>query len=60
MFVFLGKSTFLKLLMSVLEPTGGEIRRNHRLRIGRFDQYAGEQFDLELTAVEHLRQTFNV
>jgi ATP-binding cassette subfamily F protein 1 len=46
--------------MGVLEPTKGEIRRNHRLRIGRFDQHAGEQFDLELTAVEHLRRTFNM
>jgi len=55
-----GKSTFLKLLMGVLEPTKGEIRRNHRLRIGRFDQHAGEQFDLELSAVEHLRRSFNM
>ncbi|CAF1126759.1 unnamed protein product [Rotaria sordida] len=55
-----GKSTFLKLLMSVIEPTRGEIRRNHRLRIGRFDQHAGEQFDLELSAVEHLKRSFNM
>ncbi|CAF3326930.1 unnamed protein product [Rotaria socialis] len=55
-----GKSTFLKLLMGVIEPTRGEIRRNHRLRIGRFDQHAGEQFDLELTAIEHLRRSFNM
>lgn len=55
-----GKSTFLKLLMCVIEPTRGEIRRNHRLRIGRFDQHAGEQFDLEITAVEHLRKAFNM
>jgi len=55
-----GKSTFLKLLMSIVEPTRGEIRRNHRLRIGRFDQHAGEQFDLEITAVEHLRKSFNM
>jgi ATP-binding cassette subfamily F protein 1 len=46
--------------MGVLEPTSGEIRRNHRLRIGRFDQHAGEQFDLELSAIEHLRKTFNM
>ena len=55
-----GKSTFLKLLLGILEPTKGEIRRNHRLRIGRFDQHAGEQFDLELSAVEHLRKSFNM
>ncbi|CAF1118064.1 unnamed protein product [Adineta ricciae] len=55
-----GKSTFLKLLMGVIEPTRGEIRRNHRLRIGRFDQHAGEQFDLDISAVEHLKRSFNM
>ena len=25
-----GKSTFLKLLMQVIEPTSGEVRKNHR------------------------------
>lgn len=56
----LGKSTFLKLLLGVLEPTKGEIRRNHRLRIGRFDQHAGEQLHLGKSAVEHLRERFNM
>lgn len=46
--------------MGNLEPTRGEIRRNHRLRIGRFDQHAGDQFDLDLSAVEHLRRSFNM
>ena len=31
-----GKSTFLKLLMSELPPNEGEVRKNHRLRIGRY------------------------
>ena len=26
-----GKSTFLKLLMQMIEPTCGEVRKNHRL-----------------------------
>lgn len=46
--------------MNVIHPTRGEIRKNHRLRIGRFDQHAGDQFDLQLTAVEHLRRSFNM
>lgn len=46
--------------MSIIAPTRGEIRRNHRLRIGRFDQHAGEQFDLNITAVEHLKHQFNM
>ena len=59
-FFYLDKSTFLKLLMSVIEPTLCEIRRNHRLRIGRFDQHASEQIDLEISAVEYLRKTFTM
>ncbi|CAF1341869.1 unnamed protein product, partial [Didymodactylos carnosus] len=55
-----GKSTLIKLLMGVLEPTKGEIRRNHRLHIGRFDQHAGEQFNLEISAIEHLQKEFNM
>ncbi|CAF4929790.1 unnamed protein product, partial [Rotaria sp. Silwood1] len=54
------KSTFLKLLIGVLKPTCDEIRRNYHLRIGRLDQLAGEQFNLELLAIEHLRQAFNM
>lgn len=30
-----GKSTFLKLLVGDLEPKQGELKRNHRLRIGK-------------------------
>ncbi|CAF3850893.1 unnamed protein product [Rotaria sp. Silwood1] len=52
--------TFLKLLIGVLKPTCDEIRRNYHLRIGRLDQLAGEQFNLELLAIEHLRQAFNM
>ncbi|CAF3746278.1 unnamed protein product [Rotaria sp. Silwood1] len=51
---------FLKLLIGVLKPTCDEIRRNYHLRIGRLDQLAGEQFNLELLAIEHLRQAFNM
>ncbi|CAF3919431.1 unnamed protein product [Rotaria sp. Silwood1] len=58
--VLKGKSTFLKLLIGVLKPTCDEIRRNYHLRIGRLDQLAGEQFNLELLAIEHLRQAFNM
>merc|ERR1719414_71572 len=37
-----GKSTFLKLLMGDLEAVSGEMRKNARLNIGRFDQHSGE------------------
>lgn len=32
-----GKSTFLKLLMGELEPVQGEVRKNHRLVMHRFN-----------------------
>lgn len=38
-----GKSTLLKLLMGELEPTQGEIRRNRRLRIGKYSQHFVDQ-----------------
>ena len=34
--------------MGILEPTRGEVRRNHRLRIGRFGQHAADQFNDQL------------
>ena len=38
-----GKSTMLKLLTGDNDPTQGEVRRNHRLRIGVYNQHAAEQ-----------------
>lgn len=55
-----GKSTFLKLLMGDLTPNQGEIRKNHRLRIGRFDQHSGEHLNLDETPVEYLQRLFNL
>ncbi|KAL1232006.1 ATP-binding cassette sub-family F member 1 [Trichinella pseudospiralis] len=55
-----GKSTFLKLLLGDLQPTRGEIRKNHRLRIGRFDQHSSEHLNNDESAVEYLRRLFNL
>lgn len=55
-----GKSTFLKLLTGDLTPLKGEQRRNHRLRIGKFDQHSGEQLNLEETPIEYLQRLFNL
>ncbi|XP_023933123.1 ATP-binding cassette sub-family F member 1 [Lingula anatina] len=55
-----GKSTFLKLLVGTLTPQQGEMRKNHRLRIGKYDQHSGEQLNLEETPVEYLRRLFNL
>ncbi|XP_050093321.1 ATP-binding cassette sub-family F member 1 [Anopheles aquasalis] len=55
-----GKSTFLKLLVGELEPIKGEVKRNHRLRIGRFDQHSGEHLTAEETPAEYLQRLFNL
>ncbi|XP_064457982.1 ATP-binding cassette sub-family F member 1-like isoform X5 [Ornithodoros turicata] len=55
-----GKSTFLKLLCGDLTPLKGEARRNHRLRIGRFDQHSGEQLNPDESPVEYLQRLFNL
>ncbi|KAK2567101.1 ATP-binding cassette sub-family F member 1 [Acropora cervicornis] len=38
-----GKSTFLKLLIGHLEPLKGEAIRNHRLRLGSYNQHSADQ-----------------
>jgi ATP-binding cassette subfamily F protein 2 len=53
--VGVGKSTLLKLLRGDIQPTSGEVVRNRFLRLARFDQHSADQFDVELTPVEHLR-----
>ncbi|CAG4925674.1 unnamed protein product [Colias eurytheme] len=55
-----GKSTFLKLLVGELSPIRGELLRNHRLRIGRFDQHSGEHLTAEESPVEYLQRLFGL
>lgn len=55
-----GKSTFLKLLMGDIQPTSGEVRKNLRLKIGRFDQHSGEHLTAEESAAEYLMRLFNL
>jgi len=55
-----GKSTFLKLLLGELCPTDGENRKNHRLKIGRYDQHSGEHLTAEESPAEYLMRLFNL
>lgn len=55
-----GKSTFLKLLLGDLEPVRGEVRRNLRLKVGRFDQHSGEHLTAEESPAEYLMRLFNL
>ncbi|KAG7155982.1 ATP-binding cassette sub-family F member 1-like [Homarus americanus] len=55
-----GKSTFLKLLLGELSPTIGELRKNHRVKIGRYDQHSGEHLTAEESPSEYLMRLFNL
>ncbi|XP_069775458.1 ATP-binding cassette sub-family F member 1 isoform X3 [Narcine bancroftii] len=55
-----GKSTLLLLLGGKLTPTIGEQRRNHRLKIGFFNQQYADQLHMEETATEYLMRNFNL
>ncbi len=55
-----GKSTLLKLLLGALEPLEGEARKNHRLRIGKYDQHSADQLDMNTSATEYLRDKYNL
>jgi len=55
-----GKSTFLKLLLGDIDPTSGEVRRNLRLKVGRFDQHSGEHLTAEESPAEYLQRLFNL
>ncbi|CAD5115951.1 DgyrCDS4881 [Dimorphilus gyrociliatus] len=55
-----GKSTFLKLLVGDLEPLTGEQRKNHRLRIGKYDQHSADQLRLDLSPVLYLKELFDL
>ena len=49
-----GKSTFLKLLIGEIGPTQGEMRKNHRVRIGYYSQHSAEQLELNKSPAEYL------
>lgn len=55
-----GKSTFLKLLVGDLQPLEGDVKKNYRLRIGRFDQHSGEHLTAEETPSEYLMRLFDL
>lgn len=53
-----GKSTLLNLLAGDLEPTGGEFRKSHKLRIGRYSQHFVDVLAMDETPVEYLLRMF--
>ncbi|XP_076013185.1 ATP-binding cassette sub-family F member 1 [Genypterus blacodes] len=55
-----GKSTLLLLLTGKLNPTKGEMRKNHRLKVGFFNQQYADQLNMEETPTEYLMRNFNL
>ncbi|XP_074654259.1 ATP-binding cassette sub-family F member 1-like [Tubulanus polymorphus] len=55
-----GKSTFLKLLTGIIEPVEGEIRKNHKLRVGKYDQHSGDQLEADESPTEYLQRKYNM
>jgi len=53
-----GKSTLLKLICGDLQPSGGMVRRNPHLKIGRYHQHLAENLDMELSALEFMMKEF--
>jgi ATP-binding cassette, subfamily F, member 1 len=56
----IGKSTLLKLMVGELECTEGEIKRNPRVRIGRYSQHFDEILPMHKTPVQFLEDTYNI
>ncbi|TFK20041.1 P-loop containing nucleoside triphosphate hydrolase protein [Coprinopsis marcescibilis] len=53
-----GKSTLMNLLAGELEPSTGEVRKHHRLRIGYFSQHTVDQLQLDETPLTSLRAMY--
>lgn len=49
-----GKSTLMNLLAGDLNPTAGEQRRSHKLRVGRYAQHFVDALKYDETPVEYL------
>ena len=50
-----GKSTLLSLILGDLNPTSGDVRRNHRLRIGKYNQHFVDVLPMDKTPVSYLQ-----
>lgn len=53
-----GKSTLLNLIMGDLNPTEGEIKRNRRVRVGRYNQHFDEILPMAKSPVQFLMDDF--
>lgn len=55
-----GKSTLLKLIIGDISPSSGEVKRNHRLRLGIYNQHSAEQLGREENPSDYLMRLFDL
>jgi ATP-binding cassette subfamily F protein 2 len=53
-----GKTTLIKLMAGVLQPTDGDIRPHGHLKMGRFTQHFVDVLDLEMTPLEFFEANY--
>ncbi len=53
-----GKTSLIRLILGELEPTVGEIKRSHQMRIALVNQHHAEQIDLEMTPLQFMMSKF--
>lgn len=53
-----GKTTLMNLLAGDLEPTNGEQRKSHKLRVGRYNQHFVDALSFDTSPVEYLMNKF--
>lgn len=53
-----GKTTLMNLLAGDLEPSEGEQRKSHKLRVGRYAQHFVDTLDMSVSPVEYLMNRF--
>lgn len=53
-----GKTTLMNLLAGDLTPTGGDQRKSHKLRIGRYAQHFVDALSFNVSPVEYLMSRF--
>jgi len=54
-----GKSTLMNLLAGDLQPTAGESRYSHKLRVGRYSQHFVDVLQMDESPVQYLSRMFS-
>ena len=55
-----GKTTLLNIITGELEVETGDVRRNHKLRVGKYNQHFVDVLPMGLTPTEYLKDKYSV